>query len=271
VVQPAAEDGGEPIVDVSALGNFGAAIEAHWQAMDPLVRGGPPEAGDRAMLPPIENTGEVVWEATLAAPIAPEADLMFNLPAAPAPLAVTFILDHERESSAWQNLQPGAPVRFVGRLSERMSRPQITFLVRFLEGGAGEFSAAGTDEAVQMPYPVGPPPGGPPGDADPQTSFFREKIEPVLAANCYSCHSAGAREVMAELYLDSQYGMLTGGTNGSIIVAGDPAGSLLVKALKGEDGMTQMPPKSDPLPPEVIADFENWIAMGAPDPRIPTK
>ena len=97
--------------------------------------------------------------------------------------------------------------------------------------------------------------------------FFEQKIRPVLAQHCYSCHSEEARtakKLKAKLYLDSAEGMLDGGESGSVIVKGKGAESLLVKALK-YDGL-EMPPTGK-LSEEVIADFVKWIDMGAPDPR----
>ncbi len=97
--------------------------------------------------------------------------------------------------------------------------------------------------------------------------FFEQKIRPVLAQHCYSCHSEEARnakKLKAKLYLDSAEGMLDGGESGSVIVKGKGAESLLVKALK-YDGL-EMPP-SGKLPEDVIADFVKWIDMGAVDPR----
>src|SRR5690606_37089478 len=81
---------------------------------------------------------------------------------------------------------------------------------------------------------------------------------------CYACHSAGADELKAGLHVDSRAGLLTGGDSGPAIVAGKPDESLLLSALRGED--YAMPP-DELLPADVVADFEKWIAMGAPDPR----
>ncbi len=97
--------------------------------------------------------------------------------------------------------------------------------------------------------------------------FFEQKIRPVLAQHCYSCHSDEARaakKLKAKLYLDSAEGLLDGGESGSVIVKGKGADSLLVKALK-YDGL-EMPPTGK-LSDEIIADFAKWIDMGAPDPR----
>ncbi|MCX7418074.1 MAG: PSD1 and planctomycete cytochrome C domain-containing protein [Planctomycetia bacterium] len=101
--------------------------------------------------------------------------------------------------------------------------------------------------------------------------FFEQKIRPVLAQHCYSCHSEEARnakKLKAKLYLDSAEGMLDGGESGPVMVKGKGAESLLVKALK-YDGL-EMPP-SGKLPEEVIADFVKWIDMGAVDPRVGRK
>ena len=52
--------------------------------------------------------------------------------------------------------------------------------------------------------------------------------------------------------------------SGEILVPGKAKDSLLIKALQ-HDGETKMP--KNPLPKEIVADFIQWIDMGAPDPR----
>jgi len=100
--------------------------------------------------------------------------------------------------------------------------------------------------------------------ADPQgLELFEKKIRPVLAERCASCHSAEAPKLKGSLYLDSRQGMLKGGDTGPAIVAGNPAKSLLVKALRWTDDDLKMPPKKK-LSEEQIADVEAWIKMGAP-------
>ncbi|MDB6140309.1 MAG: Protein of unknown function (DUF1553)/Protein of unknown function (DUF1549)/Planctomycete, partial [Verrucomicrobiaceae bacterium] len=99
-----------------------------------------------------------------------------------------------------------------------------------------------------------------------QTQFFESRIRPVLADKCYQCHSAGAKKLKGGLYLDTRAGARKGGENGPAVVPGDLSASLLIKAIHYEDKDTQMPPKAK-LPDSVIADFEQWITMGAPDPR----
>src|SRR5713226_382332 len=98
--------------------------------------------------------------------------------------------------------------------------------------------------------------------------FFEKKIRPVLESNCYRCHSATAKKLQGGLMLDSREGMLKGGNSGyGVIVPGDPDDSLLIKAIRYTDLKLQMPPTGQ-LPAEQIKDFEAWVKMGAPDPRV---
>ncbi|HCO25203.1 MAG TPA: hypothetical protein DIT97_20060, partial [Gimesia maris] len=97
--------------------------------------------------------------------------------------------------------------------------------------------------------------------------FFESKIRPVLVNECYECHSLDAKKnnkLEGELLLDSGPAMLKGGDTGATIVPGDPQKSLLMAAIRHES--FEMPPKNK-LSDQVIADFEKWIQMGAPDPR----
>ena len=97
-------------------------------------------------------------------------------------------------------------------------------------------------------------------------NFFESKIRPVLMDKCYQCHSAGAKKIKANLVLDTRAGIRKGGDNGPAVVPGDLEASLLIKAIRYGDKDTAMPPKQK-LPDNVIADLEQWIKMGAPDPR----
>ena len=96
--------------------------------------------------------------------------------------------------------------------------------------------------------------------------FFEAKIRPVLAQKCYGCHSSKMPAPKGSLVLDTKDGLLKGGVSGPAIVPGKPAESRLMTALNYSDPLAQMPP-SGKLPPAVLADFEQWIARGAADPR----
>ena len=99
-----------------------------------------------------------------------------------------------------------------------------------------------------------------------QVAFFEKKIRPVLVEHCYKCHSADAEKIKGDLVLDTREGVRKGGLTGPGVVPGSPDRSPLVRALKSKDPETAMPPKGK-LPDAVVADFEAWVRMGAPDPR----
>lgn len=106
--------------------------------------------------------------------------------------------------------------------------------------------------------------GAPPAAEDLQ--FFETKIRPVLVKHCYACHGPEAEEPGGKLRLDSRDAVLRGGESGPALVAGKPADSLLLRALR-QEGL-EMPPEG-PLSPAIVRDFEQWIERGAVDPRLP--
>ena len=99
-----------------------------------------------------------------------------------------------------------------------------------------------------------------------QLQFFENKMRPMLADNCYRCHSQQAEKVKGGLLLDSREGLLKGGESGPAIVPGDPEKSLLIKAVRYTDPDLQMPPKGKKLSGDQVADLATWIQMGAPEP-----
>ena len=98
--------------------------------------------------------------------------------------------------------------------------------------------------------------------------FFEKKIRPLLAESCFECHSAD-KKTKGGLRLDSRDGWAKGGDSGPALVPGDVEASLLIKAVRYKDKEFQMPPKRR-LSPEQVADFEQWVKLGAPDPRVGT-
>ena len=57
-----------------------------------------------------------------------------------------------------------------------------------------------------------------------------------------------------------------GGDSGPAVVPGEPEESLLIQAVRHDGRDLKMPPKQQ-LPDEVVADFEQWVRIGAADPR----
>jgi hypothetical protein len=98
-------------------------------------------------------------------------------------------------------------------------------------------------------------------------AYFETHIRPLLAANCYGCHSAKLAKPMGGLFLDSRAGMLRGGKSGvPAIVPGKPEESLLLGAVLGSNKDLRMPPGKT-LPQADVEYLAEWIKMGAPDPR----
>src|SRR3954465_13091045 len=73
--------------------------------------------------------------------------------------------------------------------------------------------------------------------------FFEQKIRPILADNCYQCHSQDSKKIKGGLLLDTKESLLKGGDTGPAIEPGDPEKSLLIKAVRYGDENLQMPPK----------------------------
>ena len=105
---------------------------------------------------------------------------------------------------------------------------------------------------------------------DDSTEYFEKNIRPVLARQCYACHSEKSKPVQGDLLVDSKEGLLRGGKSGApAIVPGKPDDSLLIKAIRGAHKDLKMPP-GKPLDESVVQAFTKWVEMGAPDPRIAT-
>ena len=97
------------------------------------------------------------------------------------------------------------------------------------------------------------------------TEFFEKKVRPLLEQRCLECHSP-EKKVKGGLRLDSREGWAKGGDAGPAIVPGDLEKSLLIEAVRYKNKDLQMPEKRK-LPDAEIAVLEQWVKMGAPDPR----
>ncbi len=99
-----------------------------------------------------------------------------------------------------------------------------------------------------------------------QEKFFETRIRPVLVGQCFKCHASTAEKLRGGLRLDTRDGPRTGGDSGPAVVPGNLEESLLIRAIRYTEKELRMPPKAK-LPDQVVADFEAWVKMGAPDPR----
>ena len=100
-----------------------------------------------------------------------------------------------------------------------------------------------------------------------QMRFFETSVRPILVEHCQKCH--GEKKQEGGLRLDTRAGWQKGGEHGPVIVPGDPEKSRLILAVRRKDKDFQMPPKRA-LGTEEVAALEQWIKLGAPDPRETT-
>lgn len=96
--------------------------------------------------------------------------------------------------------------------------------------------------------------------------FFEKKVRPLLADNCYNCHSADTNS-MGGLRVDDRNGLVQGGGRGPAIVPGDPEKSRLIHAVRYTNEKLKMPPKKQ-LSAEEVAILTKWIADGAAWPEV---
>ena len=99
-----------------------------------------------------------------------------------------------------------------------------------------------------------------------QRRLFESRIRPLLVKHCLKCHTGS--QPKGGLRLDSPAGWRRGGDSGPALIPGQPDTSLLMRAVRHQDGVSSMPPKKK-LPTAAIQDLQRWIAAGAPDPRRP--
>ncbi|MEY4198990.1 MAG: hypothetical protein RLZZ265_730, partial [Verrucomicrobiota bacterium] len=105
------------------------------------------------------------------------------------------------------------------------------------------------------------------GASSSEFDFFERRIRPVLVQQCYECHSAGSKSLKGGLHVDTRESLRRGGNSGEpAVVPGEPDRSRLLAAIRHLSADLQMPPKKK-LSAQQIADFEQWIRAGAPDPR----
>ena len=94
--------------------------------------------------------------------------------------------------------------------------------------------------------------------------FFEMRVRPLLAKNCFACHTASR---MGGLEMKDQESFLKGGDSGPAVVPGRPDESLLIQAVRRTHERLKMPP-SGKLAGNEIHDLETWVEKGAVWPEL---
>jgi mono/diheme cytochrome c family protein len=101
-----------------------------------------------------------------------------------------------------------------------------------------------------------------------QEEFFETRIRPLLAMNCYSCHTSTEN---GGLRVDSREALLKGGNSGPAIVPNQPDASLLIQSVAHTHSRLKMPKGKPKLQEDQIADLRQWIKDGAYWPNSAAK
>lgn len=98
------------------------------------------------------------------------------------------------------------------------------------------------------------------------TVSYSRDVQPILKANCLSCHEEGGAGFEASGFSMASYDDLMRGTrNGPMILAGDAEGSNLLVLMEGRaDPSIKMPHGGmDPVGKADIQTIRAWIEQGA--------
>lgn len=104
----------------------------------------------------------------------------------------------------------------------------------------------------------------PPAATQEQKDFFENHIRPLLAQNCFACHT---NSEMGGLRLDSRDRILKGGKSGPAVVPGDPDKSMMITAVRQTTNIKM--PLGGHLTDAQIDDLVKWVKDGAVWPDEP--
>jgi WD40 repeat protein len=90
---------------------------------------------------------------------------------------------------------------------------------------------------------------------------FHKDIVPILKQSCTACHHPA--KAKGRLDVTTHGALLKGGKSGPAFVPGDPAKSVIVTEISGDN--PSMPEEGEPLSKAEIALIERWIREGAND------
>lgn len=99
----------------------------------------------------------------------------------------------------------------------------------------------------------------PPAAGNTAADHFENRVRPLLAEKCFSCHT---QTKMGGLEMYSRDTLLQGGQSGPAIEPRAPERSLLIRAVRYTDERLRMPPTGQ-LSTEEIAILTKWVEDGA--------
>jgi len=94
---------------------------------------------------------------------------------------------------------------------------------------------------------------------------FQRQVRPILSDNCFQCHGPDEATRLANLRLDTEEGAFEKRESGTVIVRGNPNGSLLYQRIVEKDISRRMPPETSHkvLTEEQKSILKEWIEQGA--------
>src|SRR5262245_53947908 len=95
-----------------------------------------------------------------------------------------------------------------------------------------------------------------------EIEFFEKEAQPLLQANCLSCHG-GEAKIKGGLRLTSRSDVLKGGDSGPAVSLDRAETSRLLKAISYTHDDLRMPPKGK-LAAAQIETLTKWVTMGLP-------
>lgn len=92
---------------------------------------------------------------------------------------------------------------------------------------------------------------------------FKKDVAPVLQRACASCHTG--KSASAGIDVSSYKALMEKRTGEQVVVPGKSKQSLLTLSMRGEDGVSKMPPGKGHMRDGTIKVVEAWINEGAKD------
>lgn len=141
-----------------------------------------------------------------------------------------------------------------------LPQTDVDTLIAWIRAGAvGADATAPAAPAGPSTAPASSSPSIRPAAMVVNDDFFENKVRPIFASSCYSCHTD---EASGGLQIDTRANFEKGGDRGAEVVPGDPDKSRLIQAVEQTSAL-KMPRKGPKLSEEQIAILVAWVKAGA--------